>query len=77
MTSEYPHPEEPTAGRRLEGCVQMFDSTVVRAHVSAAGAKGGKTSALAESRCSNVFVPGADKFRISLRFMRTTDSLYL
>jgi hypothetical protein len=23
--------------------VQMFDSTVVRAHVSAAGAKGGKT----------------------------------
>jgi len=24
--------------------VQMFDSTVVRAHVSAAGAKGGKTT---------------------------------
>jgi hypothetical protein len=26
--------------------VQMFDSTVVRAHVSAAGAKGGRTAKL-------------------------------
>ena len=36
----------PLAGRQLRSkcreVVQMFDSTVVRAHVSAAGAKGGK-----------------------------------
>ena len=30
--------------------VQMFDSTVVRAHVSAAGAKGGRTSRLSGVR---------------------------
>lgn len=36
---------------RTAGVVQMFDSTVVRAHVSAAGAKGGrKNQALGRSR---------------------------
>src|ERR671933_1042274 len=32
--------------------VQMFDSTVVRAHVSAAGAKGGSTAKLSAARVS-------------------------
>jgi transposase len=32
--------------------VQMFDSTVVRAHVSAAGAKGGKTSRRSAARAA-------------------------
>jgi transposase len=32
--------------------VQMFDSTVVRAHVSAAGAKGGRTIKLSASRAA-------------------------
>jgi transposase len=30
--------------------IQMFDSTIVRAHVSAAGAKGGKTARLSVAR---------------------------
>jgi hypothetical protein len=32
--------------------VQMFDSTVVRAHVSAAGAKGGKTTKRSADRAA-------------------------
>ena len=35
-----------TAASRTAHLVQMFDSTVVRAHVSAAGAKGGKMARL-------------------------------
>jgi transposase len=50
--------------------IQMFDSTIVRAHVSAAGAKGGKTR-----RRSDVRAAASPRKSMPSRMRRATSSL--
>jgi transposase len=55
---------------RTAGLIQMFDSTSIRAHVSAAGAKGGRTA-----RPSDVRVAGSERRSISSATSRACHSI--